>query len=467
MVKREKKLLALLVVLGTSVPVLAQDSKEPPEVTAIRESVPEIKKTLEELRGLSFTEKVNVAYQTSEEFESFIRKQLDEEITPEREGKIVRLYSRLGLVPHGYEMRQKLIDLMESQALAHYDPKEDTFYVLKTDLPQEMIDPAVLHELGHALQDQHFALGDLVEKATEAQEDDRITALRFLFEGEATYLMTAFALKQQGMGDAMLGPQLRAMGSISRERLSQLEKMQAQMMGESGKTMLAALEARDEVPLYIYRTLVDPYYKGAATVAAVMESGGWKAVDALYKRPPTSTEQVLHPEKLTGDRDEPMRVTLPDLSASFGEGFSLAESNCLGEMAMQSVFKEVSGDAALDACAGWDGDRVQSYETAGAEKATTVWFLTWDSKKDAKAFATAYKKLLFKKYDHGPVKVVDRVVVFQKDGEEHLMTLRDQNVLVVEGAPLDRSRAIMEAALAGASLTEEGAAEDEDQTELR
>jgi len=442
-----RRLLLSALLLGFALPAAAQD--EPPEVTRIRKSVPRLKKALVELRKLPFKREVTVHYQSDADFRKFVLGELEKELPDAKAAEISRLYLRLGLVPKGYDLKKSFTDLFASQALAYYNPKTDAFYVLKTKMPAMMIDPSVLHELQHAIQDQHFGLDKLTAMAETQGEDDRVTALKFLFEGEATYLMTVYSVKNQGLGADMAETQIRMIANLDREQMAQMERAQLPMLGEAGKSMKSALDARDKAPRYLYRTLVDPYYKGAAMVMAVKKHGGWKAIDALFRNPPTSTEQVLHPEKLMGERDEPTPLGLPDLASAFGAGWSKCQSNCLGELGFQTVFRDQLGDAQSRACAGWDGDKIQSYEVDGAKKAATVWVSTWDSVKDAREFASAYKKLLFKKYGQSALKVKEGVLAFAKDGEEHLMTLRGQDVLVIEGAPVGKARGIMDAALAG------------------
>src|SRR6185436_6312774 len=72
-----------------------------------------------------------------------------------------------------------------------------------------------------------------------------------------------------------------------------------------------AIEATARLPPVIIVPMVEPYFKGALLVSDAWARGGWPAVDDLYRHPPESTEQVLHPvEKLLDRRDPPVRISL-------------------------------------------------------------------------------------------------------------------------------------------------------------
>lgn len=436
--------------LSFSASLFAQDAGEPDEVKAVRKRLPGICKKLEEIRGLPFKNPVKVEYQSQKAFRDYITKDMDSEMPMAKAAETSRLYVRLGLAKEGFNVRSQMTDLVESAAFMHYNPNNDTFYVLKTGMGQNEVDSAALHELQHAIQDQYFAIDKLMKAAGETGRDDAATAVRFLIEGEATYVMMIDQLKTMGMGEEMVSANLGMVKDLDRERFIQMQKMQMGMMGaEARKTMEKQFKIMAESPRYLYRTLTDPYIKGAAMVSAIKSKGGWKAVEELFKNPPTSTEQVLHPEKLIGERDEPQILALPDLSSSFGEGWSRRQQNSIGELGVRTVFREVVGSDELAASAGWDGDQVASYETEGARSAAIVWATVWDSEGDAREFAVAYKKAMFKKYSQEPVKSQGGVISFTKDGEDHLITLQGDKVFIVEGAPQGRGRAILDAAVSG------------------
>jgi Zn-dependent peptidase ImmA (M78 family) len=413
----------------------AKEPQEPKEVTAIREMVPQLCKDLEALRGLKFDKEVLVEYQSDEDFRKYMQEKIDASYPKEKADADVALLSAVGLLEQGYDIRKEMISAMSSQALAYYEPAKGTFFVLKTQMPLEMLAPTVLHELQHALQDQKYDLAKSMEKFDDPNFDreDMSLGYRFLMEGEATYLMTKYALDKQGQG-AMLGQALMMQANMGRQQMSQMERMQAQMMGEKGKSMIAALDARDKLPNYIYHMMLDPYMKGALFVHKLIEKGGFAEVDSAFKNLPTTSEQVLHPEKCI-DRDEPVLLELPDLSAQLGEGAKLLAKNTLGELNMRVVFTELGVGAQEKACAGWDGDRIHAYSLPGKEWAAFVWMTTWDSEEDAAEFAKALETHKGK----GKAAPLAGASVFAKG----------QDVLIVGGVEGDAVEAVRAAAIEG------------------
>lgn len=444
MTRVSTSLAASLLLVATSV-ALAQDEGEPPEVTKIRESVPRLQKKLEELRGAKFERDVAVRYQSDEDFRAFLMRSLDKDYPAERAERDSKLLQALGYLPQGYDLRQGLVEAMSSQALAYYDPQQGTFFVLKTEMPESEIDPAVLHELHHALQDQRHDLAALSApfESPDFQNDDAALAYRFLIEGEAFYVQMRFALEQQAgpQGLAMIDQLIGMYGNGSRRELERLERMQLAMLGERGKAAAEALEARAKLPGYLYHTIVSPYFKGGVAVHQLFKRGGWEQIDAMFASLPRSTEQLLHPEKVAGgpSPDAPTVVRLPDLSAHLGEGWSLLAENTLGELHLRALFETLEGREQAAAAAGWDGDRVQAYGKDGEPWAAIVWYLVFDSEADAKEFASALDSARKK----GPPPMADADV-----------TVDGAHVLVVGGVPADRLQPVRAAALEGVTLTE-------------
>lgn len=423
----------------------AQDAQEPAEVTRIRESIPRLQKTLEELRGARFERDVAVQYQSDADFRAFLQRALDEQYPPERAQRDSRLLQALGYLPEGYDLRQGLVEAMSSQALAYYDPEQGTFFVLKTQMPASEVDAAVLHELHHALQDQRHDLAALSApfEAPDFQNDDQAMAYKFLIEGEAFYVQMRFALEQQAgpRGLAMLDQMIGLYGNTARRELERMERMQMGMMGDQAKAAAEAMEARAKLPGYLYHSIVSPYFKGGVAVHQVFKRGGWETIDGLFRGLPRSTEQLLHPEKVDGgpSPDAPTGVQLPDLSSHLGEGWSLLAANTLGELHLRTLFETLDGREQAPAAAGWDGDRVQAYGKEGEAWAAIAWYLVFDGEGDAKEFAAALNAARKK----GPPPLASADV-----------TVHGAHVLVLGGVPEGKLEAVRAAALEGVSLTE-------------
>ncbi len=71
------------------------------------------------------------------------------------------------------------------------------------------------------------------------------------------------------------------------------------------------------------------YIECTRFVTTLYHDGGWDAVDAAYRNPPSTTEQILHPDKFL--RSEAPRSSAPaSIENSIGEGWSLFDLSPFG-----------------------------------------------------------------------------------------------------------------------------------------
>jgi hypothetical protein len=213
----------------------------------------------------------------------------------------------------------------------------------------EPVDEFVLiHEIEHALQDMHFDLSKI-----EVGTGDEAVARRALVEGDALVTTFEVLLQRKGIDPPWGNPQI-----------------------------VAELVRAIDVPAD------DMYKAGFAFVAALRAQKPWSAIDAAFKRPPISTEQVLHPDKYVAD-EKPVTVEAPAL-----DGAKLVDATTWGELGFQQFLRAHGIDAhvAKLAAAGWGGDRVATYELDGhiIGKAR----FEWDSEADAiEAFEAAERAI--------------------------------------------------------------------------
>ena len=386
--------------LATGVPAVRSQTAVEAEGATTRPSsladlAPAVKK-IEEIRGLTFKRPVASGRQTSAEFRAFVEHELDLALPRGKAACTSRALARLGLLPETYDLRRGYTNMMSAQVAAYYDPFRKTFFIVHPDLPEVLLDPTIVHELTHALQDQSFGLESRIKALRTADNEDMENAFRFLAEGEATYVMLLAALRDQGVdldksGDT-IDSVVEGLSRTGRDALvAQLDAMKGVLGDNEGADLASLLSSPD----YLFRVLYDPYSGGQAAVHAIRRAGGWPAVDALWRNPPASTELLLHPEKLLreGGRDEPVKVAVPDVSAALGPGYAPACGNTLGELETQILLEVTlpapsSGAAderaarARTAAGGWGGDRWRAYEKAGGAS-VVVWKSVWDTDADA------------------------------------------------------------------------------------
>ncbi len=280
-----------------------------------------------------------------------------------------RLYELLGLIPAGSSLHDLFVKLLGSQVAGYYDPDTKQLYVVSRSGAIGALEKTIFaHEYDHALQDQNFGLENL--DLESVGHGDATLAHQAVAEGDATLLMTIWA--QSNLTTAEL-----------------IQLAQAASDPEAAKTLA-------EMPDILKETLTFPYTAGMElVVAAQASSGGWKGVDALYQKPPASTEQVLHPEKYTAG-EAPIGVSFPkDLAKRLGAGWTVAMEDTFGEFQLGVWLKsagKVPAATATTAAAGWGGDRVAL--VTNGDRAGVVLDTRWDTPADAAEFAAAAQTAL-------------------------------------------------------------------------
>ena len=315
------------------------------------------------MRGLQPTRPVERQDISEAELRTLLTKQFDKETPPAYLAANERLYKALGLMPQDGSLRDLSLDLLSGGVAGFYRDDEGKLYVVSRSGEiggNEKITFA--HEFTHALQDQTWTV--FKDQKDVLDRSDWIMGRQAVFEGDATVLMTQWALAHATPQDLQ---DIVAAGT---------DPAQSELMAR--------------IPAIMKETLLFPYTTGMAFVQAAQASGGWAAVDALYDRMPVSTEQIMHPEKYTAN-EAPVTVPLPaDLATKLGTGWTVPLEDTFGEFQTGVWLREggVAPAAAADAAAGWGGDRLAVIE--GPDGAWALaWQTTWDTEADAAAFEAA------------------------------------------------------------------------------
>lgn len=238
---------------------------------------------------------------------------------------------RLGLIPAGTDYERTMFDLLDEQVLGFYDPDEHRLYIADW-VPAEMQPATMAHELTHALQDQHFDIGRFTHHVRG--RGDAQTAAMAVVEGDATAAMLDFALAPAGRTVLDL-PDVTS-------------SVAGQMSGDQPRLSAA--------PRALRESLLFPYLAGLRLCVDRLRAGGHGAIDQLLARPPESTEQVMHADKLAS-REAPVEVPAV-VPAPLAADFELAYHDVLGEFGTRLVLAEGVTDArAQSGAQGWGGDR--------------------------------------------------------------------------------------------------------------
>jgi hypothetical protein len=391
-----------------------------------------IKPEVAKLRGLSFDREVPTHYQPTGEFQAFVRREIAKELPPERSRDLSAALAHLGLLPRPIDLAQVEEQAMTTQAGAYYDPAAKAFFLVMVPDNAVMLDTISAHELTHALQDQHFDLAKFLP-SDGSLDEDAATARRFVAEGDATLVMLRYAMHGV-LGDTLssavtgaLRKQVTAFAAMDVDALKDMSRSQSAALGMMDPEIKHSIDAMDDIPSTVLVPMLDSYMKGALVALIAYEHGGWPAVDALYRDPPASTEQVLHPEtKLFPTRERPHRVTLartadPELAG-----------NVLGELQWKIYFELWKSPQAAEASEGWAGDRYRVTRRKDGRLIGRIATL-WDTAADAEQFATAYLASLAVRFPNAGTST-PAVGVARPDGGRVFVRTAGTRVFIVDGA---------------------------------
>ncbi len=292
------------------------------------------------------------------QLEQELRDQFDRDYPADRRAADNVMLRALGLLTADQDVAALQLKLLTGQVIGFYDDTKKRMVVVSDSGVGPEAKVTYAHEYTHALQDAAFGLGSLQLDA--AGQDDRDLARLSLVEGDATTTMLLWAI------DHMTPQEL-------------LGVSQTPVPDVSG------------VPAWMVQQLELPYTAGAQFVSRLYASGGWSAVDAAFRSPPDSTEQIIDYTKYVSG-EKPVAVAAPTLGAALGTGWTETPADTWGE-AMTAIWLQALGETADDArsaAEGWGGDRIVA--ASGPDGAVAVAIrIAWDTPGDANQFASFYR----------------------------------------------------------------------------
>lgn len=352
--------------------------------------IDELARVAEHVRELKLKHAVPVMVEDAEAIAGYVEGEID----PEELERARTVYVALGLLDPSLDVKALLVRLMEEQIVGYYDTRQHHL-VVRDDVVRAMVrapregktlDEAesasliearvvLVHEIVHALQDQHLGLGEAVERKRDTDADN---AFRALIEGDA-YL-------------AMLGSS-HGSDSMPLSALTGQPEFRTMLANAFREVPFAGEEELSRAPAIVRVPLLSAYLDGLLYAAALHAEGGWRRIDRTHRGPPVSTEQILHPER-TDASANPVRVALPGLAALFARThYEPVQADTLGELETGVYFAQgTREDRARNAAEGWGGDRLYAFR--GRESgAAVVWVTTWDTTQDAEEAEAAASRI--------------------------------------------------------------------------
>ena len=410
-------LLLIVIVLATSSFAPQQETEEERFFRAADETLARVA----EITGLAPKHPIARSLKSRDQIRAYIVAELHEEMPPDKMRADRIALEKFGLIPKDFPLEKFTVDLLTEQVAALYDPKKKEFYIADW-IPVELQRTVMAHELTHALQDQYFDLETWLKEVRS--NDDALLARTAVAEGSATAVMLQY----------LLGPEGKKVGELP--DADQL--VRAAMLSE-----LDTASVFGRAPRYLRESLLFPYLDGVAFTQRFLAKNGWKTFDTVFKNPPGSSQEIMHPEKYF-DNHAPENVPLPDLTRLLPRGWKRLDDNIAGEFSTAAILKQfLEEETATKTAAAWNGDRYQVFENAATGQTMVALRTRWATPAAAQEFFRDYTKLLARKYPKlqitgsRPNRFAARPGstgpgTGKDDGV--FLRARDREVLIVEGA---------------------------------
>lgn len=341
---------------------------------------------IEQITGWKSKRKVPAAMMNKQQLDVYLKARLTEDVRPsELRAEEVTL-RRLGFIGDKVDLKQSLLDVMNEQAAAFYDTRKKRLFLMESagDHGGEQMQSTVLvHELSHALADQQHSLYRFIQQS--GGSDDSHMARMAVLEGQATWLMSEYMALQNG--SSLLGrPELVA------------------MMARASASSSSEFPALDAAPLYLQETFLFPYSQGMLFQSKVIEKLGQAGYSEVFRRPPTTTQQILHPEIYLSGRQPPSLALPPGKYRD-----PVLSDGTLGELDHQILLRQFKVTDWAAIAAGWSACRYRVLEDKRRTHSSLLYVSEWRDEAAAEAFFTAYRKSIL------PVKL--KQVNFRQDGD--------------------------------------------------
>src|SRR5579871_6352024 len=154
------RLRALLLGLTCAAAALSQTN---PRAKDLCSEANRIALDLTKFSGMPLHHPVPCDYITKEKINEFLNKRVKEVAKPEEIRAEELTLKKFGLVPADFDLAKNTVDLLTEQAAAFYDFHSKSLCI--TDwTPSATREPALVHELGHAIADQNVNLEKFIKQ---------------------------------------------------------------------------------------------------------------------------------------------------------------------------------------------------------------------------------------------------------------------------------------------------------------
>jgi hypothetical protein len=261
------------------------------------------------------------------------------------------------------------VDLLTEQAAAFYDYRRKKLFVMEGgDKASQPV--LVVHELAHALADQHFDLGRFIRRG---KTDDASMARMAVMEGQATWLMMESAAQKMGLSLKTMPGMADSMSGASDEFTGQYPLLSS-------------------APLYIRASLLFPYKAGFKFQQALVQKLGDAAFLKVFKEPPVSSQQILHPELYLSGM-QPADPLVPPLANA--QDYKEVVAGSVGEFDHAILIEQYASKAEAAVIApAWRGGNMALLEHKRDKNVVMVYVSEWQDEAAARKMFDVYRTVL-------------------------------------------------------------------------
>lgn len=303
---------------ATTTTTVPDEAPAPPASEAeLEATVAELSQYVAGVRGAPFPGPVQVELLDVDAFNQRLLDDFEEE--REEIDLVGRLFVAMQLLDPDEDLFEIFHDFLGAGVLGFYDPETGELVVRGAAITP-YTRSTIVHELTHAYDDQRF---ELDRPALRDASDESGLGFSALVEGNAT--------RVQRLWEAELSVEERD------------ELVSEQIASVTGVDFGA-------VPFVLLHQIEFPYTSGSVLVEALAEAGGEARIDAAFAAPPTTSEQVIDPDRyLAGERPLPLPAPRAD-----GE---VIDQGTYGQLTLSITLGDViDRETARQAADGWGGD---------------------------------------------------------------------------------------------------------------
>ncbi len=366
---------------------------------------------LTEISGLKSRKRIDYDVITRDKVTAFLQERIRESVKPEQLRAEELTLKKFGFVPPDFDLKKSTVELLTEQAAAFYDYHKKKLFI--TDWTSSAMQrTALVHELAHALADQNFHLERFIREA--GKSDDRSLARLAVMEGQASWLTAEYLARKSG------------------QTWNSPEAIEA--MSRATETGEGQYPIFDKTPMYLRETLVFPYTQGMLFQNALHQKLGRGAFAEIFRKPPVSTQQVLHPDKYFSGT-EPVSPQLPVFNGK--KGWTRLIDGNVGELDHAILIRQYAGKPRSEALApAWRGGSYAIFQNRSEGRTVLAYASQWENADKAQDFFRAYREVLQKKWKHMETssEAADSLAGKGDDGY-FLVRLNGSTVTSLEGLP--------------------------------